>query len=72
MLRHILLIPALVRQLFSYIFIENNNTKKKEGKKEFGRPRTQHHRLAATTPHHYTTETGYVIQGKVFNLIPFP
>ena len=33
MLRHILLILALVRQLFSYIFIENNNTKKKEGKK---------------------------------------
>ena len=32
--------------------------KKKEGKKEFGRTRTQHHRLDATTPQHYTTETG--------------
>ena len=71
MLRHILLILALVRQLFSYIFIENNNTKRKEGKKEFGRPRTQHHRLAATTPHHYTTEADYVMLGKGFDFIPF-
>ena len=42
--------------------MENNNTKngkkrKKEGKKKFGRIRTQHHRLDATTPNHYTTET---------------
>ena len=44
------------------MFIENNNTKngkkKKEGKKEFGRTRTRHHRFDATTPNHYTTETG--------------
>ena len=42
------------------MFIENNNTKngkkKKEGKKEFGRTRTLHLRLDATTPNHYTTE----------------
>ena len=42
--------------------MENNNTKngkkrKKEGKKKFGRIRTQHLRLDATTPNHYTTET---------------
>ena len=57
------------------MFIENNNTKKrkkkKEGKKEFGRTRTQHHRLDATTPNHYTTETDYVMNEKVFNSIPF-
>ena len=50
------------------MFIENNNTKKrkkkKEGKKEFGRTRTQHHRLDATTPNHYTTETDYVMNEK--------
>ena len=55
--------------------MENSNTKnrkkkKKEGKKEFGRTRTWHHRLDATTPHHHTTETDYVILGKYFNLIP--
>ena len=51
-----------------YIFIENNNTKngkkKKEGKKEFGRTRTRHHRFDATTPNHYTTETDYVMLEK--------
>ena len=56
--------------------IENNNKKngkkKKEGKKEIDRTRTRHPRLDATTPHHYSTETDYVIWGKVFNLIPFP
>ena len=58
--------------------MENNNTKngkkkkKKEGKKKFVRIRTQHHRLDATTPNHYTTKTDYVIVGKVFNLMPFP
>ena len=54
---------------------QNGNTKqkkKKEGKKEFGRSRTQHHQLDATTPNHYTTKTDYVIVGKVFNLMPFP
>ena len=58
------------------MFIENSNTKngkkKKEGKKEFGRTRTRHRRLAATTPNHYTTETDHVNLGKVFNLMPFP
>ena len=47
--------------MFSYIFIEKNYSKngkkRKEGKKEFGRTRTRHHRLDATTPNHYTTET---------------
>ena len=56
--------------------MENNNTKngkkrKKEGKKKFGRIRTQHLRLDATTPNHYTTETDYVMNEKVFNSIPF-
>ena len=50
------------------MFIENNNTKngkkKKEGKKEFGRIRTQHHLLDATTPNHYTTDTDYVMLEK--------
>ena len=58
-------------QLCSYIFIKNNNTKKKqkkkkEGKREFGRSRTRHPRLGATTPHHYTTETDYVTLGEIF------
>ena len=49
--------------------MENNNTKngkkrKKEGKKEFGRTRTRHHRLNATAPNHYTKETNYLICGK--------
>ena len=56
--------------------MENNNRKngkkrKKEGKKKFGRIRTQHHRLDATTPNHYTTETDEIILGKVFNLMLF-
>ena len=46
--------------------------KKKKGKKECGRTRTHHHRLDATTPNHYTTETDYVDIKKVFNLMPFP
>ena len=50
------------------MFKENNNTKngkkKKEGKKEFGRTRTRQHRLDATTPNHYTTETDYVMLEK--------
>ena len=46
--------------------MENNNTKngkkrKKEGIKKFGRIRTQHLRLDATTPNHYTRESDYVV-----------
>ena len=57
--------------------MENNNTKngkkrKKEGKKKFGRIRTQHLRLDATTPNHYTTEADYVTLWKSLDLIPFP
>ena len=55
--------------------MENNNTKngkkKKRKKEKFGRIRTQHHRLDATTPNHYTTETDEIILGKVFNLMLF-
>ena len=62
------------------MFIENNNpkngkkkkTRKREKIKEFGRTRTPQHRLDATTPNHYTTETDHVMLEKVFNLIPFP
>ena len=68
----ILFLHFIKSQLFSYIFIENNNTengkKKKEGKKEFGRTRTRHQWLDAPTPNHYTTETDYVALGKVFYL----
>ena len=62
------------------MFIENKNPKngkkkkkrKNENIQEFGRTRTRHHRLDATTPNHYTTETDHVMLEKVLNLIPFP
>ena len=48
--------------------MENNNTKqrekKKEGKKELCRTRTQHLQLDETTTNHYTTETDYITLGK--------
>ena len=51
-----------------YIFIENNNTKngkkKKEGKKELIRTRTQQLRIDVTTPNHYTAEADYVVTVK--------
>ena len=43
---------------------QKTGKKKKEGKKEFGRTRTRHHRFDATTPNHYTTETDYVMLEK--------
>ena len=51
-----------------YIFIENNNTKngkkRKKEKKELRRTGTQHLRLEATTPKHYTKAADYPTLGK--------
>ena len=44
--------------------IQKNRKTKKEGKKELCRTQTQHPRLGATTPNHYTTEADYVILWK--------
>ena len=64
-----------VKQLFSYIFIENNNTKtgkKKEKRKyAFGRTRTLYLRLVATIPNHHTTEANYITHRKSLSFYSF-
>ena len=66
---------TLLSNSYLAIYLQKTTTqkteKKKEGKKEVGRTRTQHHRFDANTPNHYTTETDYVTMRKVFNLRPF-
>ena len=44
--------------------IHTQTEKKKEGKKDLSRTRTQHLRLDATTRNHHTTEADYVTLGK--------